>query len=109
MWKTERRSAGASRDSFVPPASELAVRVLPLRPRRDGLDRVPMLGDLAVLDPEEVVERARPAGELALAGDEHEVAFTQHLVDLVVLHRHACFDHGLERGPEAGQAIGDLR
>src|ERR1043165_5278200 len=91
------------------PASELAVGVLPIRPRRDGLDRVPVLGDLAALDPEEVIERARLACELALAGDEHEVALAQDFVDTVVLHGYDRLGHGLPRGAEAGQAVGDLR
>src|SRR5262245_46639341 len=52
---------------------ELPVVVLPLVLRRDAFDRVPMLGNLPVLDAEQVVEGARFTGEGALADDEHKI------------------------------------
>lgn len=50
--------------------SEFAVLIFPFRFGRDRLDRVPMLGDLAVLNPEQVVKRRRLTSETALADRE---------------------------------------
>lgn len=68
-----------------------------------------MLGDLAACDAEQIVKSARLAGEVALAHREHEIAFSEHLVDAVVFHRDALLGHGLQRSTEPRQAIGDLR
>lgn len=62
----------------------------------DRLDDVPVLGDFAVLDAEQVVERCGRTVEFAFAGEEDEVAFAEHMVDVVVLRGDACFRPGLE-------------
>lgn len=88
---------------------ELAICVFPFGARRDRFDRVPVFGNLAILNTEEIVKRARLPCELTLAGNQHEIPFTQHLMDLVLLHGDPGLGHCLERGTQAGQAVGNLR
>ena len=49
---------------------ELAVGVFPVGLGRNGLDRVPMFGNLAVLNSEQIVEGHMLAGELTLGFSE---------------------------------------
>jgi hypothetical protein len=88
---------------------ELAVLVLPVSPGRDRLDGIPMFGDLAVCNPEQVVKGGRFATEAALAADQNEIALAQHLVDCVVLHDDASLAHCFECGTETREAIANLR
>src|ERR1700674_986774 len=86
---------------------KLAVRILPIGAWRDGFQRVPMLGDLSVLDSVQVVKRGGAIAEGPLAHYEHEIAFPEHFVSLVVLHRRAPCSQGLQTGDQASESIGD--
>ena len=86
---------------------ELAVLVFPLAFGGDGLHHVPMLGDFAVLDAEEVVVAGGLVGELAFAYGEDEVAAAEDFVDGEVFHLDALLGHGGEGGSEAVKSVGD--
>ena len=74
-----------------------AVLVFPFACRGDRLDDVPVLGDLGVLDPEQVIEGGGFAVELAFADDEDEVALAEHAMNAVVFRHDASFGPGFER------------
>lgn len=65
------QNARLRRSAFL----ELAVFVLPLLFGRNGLDGVPVLGNLVALNPKQVVKSGVSTSERALADNEHEVAF----------------------------------
>jgi AraC-like DNA-binding protein len=66
-----------------------------------------VLGDLAVLDPEQVIEASGFAGELAFADDEDEVALSEHAMNAVILRHDASFGPRFERRGQIRNAIGD--
>src|ERR1700730_1479402 len=74
---------------------------------RDGFQRVPMLGDLPVLDSVHVVKRGGAIAEGPLAHYKHEIAFPEHPVSPVVLHRRAPCSQGLQTGDKTSEFIGD--
>lgn len=53
--------------------TKFAVLIFPVRVGRNRFHRVPMFGDLALMDTEQVVERGRLAREFAFADDEHKI------------------------------------
>jgi hypothetical protein len=67
-----------------------------------------VLGDLAVLDPEQVIEGRGFAVELAFAGDEDEVAFSEHAMNAVNFCHDASFGPRFERRGQIRHAVGDL-
>jgi len=79
------------------------------RPKGNGFNGVPKLCDFSVFDAEQVIERGGPDGKAAFAGDQDEVAFTEHLVNALVLHGDALHCHGLRRSAKSGQPISNLR
>src|SRR5699024_7005679 len=87
--------------------SELAVVVLPGGRVGDGLHHVPVLGDLAVLHPPQVVVAGRCAAVGALAHRQDVVSLGQHHVGLVVNHLDALLGQGGQGGVQAGYAVGD--
>ena len=63
-----------------------------------------MLCDFSVFDAEQVIERGGPAGKAAFADDQDEVTFTEHLMDVLILHRDTLLCHGLQRSAKSGYA-----
>ena len=106
MWGLALTFSGPKR---AQPDSEFAVLVLPVCARRDGLNHIPVFGNLAILDAEEVVEGRVLAAEMSFAHRQHEVALTENAVDTVVLHDDPLLGEGLKRRAETGEPIGDLR
>ena len=88
---------------------ELSVCIFPFRLRRDGFHGVPVFGNLVILDAEQVKKRGMLAPELAFTDHQHEVPFSQHLVDPLILHRDLLFCHRFQRKAQAGQLVADLR
>ena len=66
-----------------------------------------MLGNLAILDAEEVIVGGVYAAQVAFAHGENEVALAQHLVERIVLHLDALLRHGCKRSAKTVQTIGD--
>lgn len=66
-----------------------------------------MLGNLAILDTEEVKVGTVHAAQGAFAYGEDEIAFAKHLVESIVLHLNALLRHGRKRCTKAVQAIGN--
>jgi hypothetical protein len=50
-----------------------------------GFKRIPMLGQFAVLYPEQVIEGIRPACKGTLANHQDKLVFTKHLMDPVIV------------------------
>src|SRR5690348_9495387 len=94
---------GRDTASPVQPASEEPVAV------RQGVglgkDDVPVLGELAVLDAEKVIEHGRDAVQDSLALDEDELALGD---DMVHSLHNGCPYADLNRMTETAHAVGDL-
>src|SRR5271167_4526620 len=88
--------------------SELAVVVLPLVSRQNLFDRVPVLGNLAVLDSKQVVKGDELLAELTLTDRKNEVPFAEDPADAVVLHGDASLGHGFQARAKTREAISDL-
>src|SRR3954447_23939437 len=85
--------------------SEFAVGVLPGAAIRDGRDHGPVLGELAVLDAEQIRRTLQVAAKAAFAGDKNEVAFAGQQMNLGVLQ----FNAGPRCcGEQSGNAVSDL-
>ena len=87
--------------------AELAVLVLMLVCGQHGLYDIPVLGDLATLYAEEVVEGHGLAGEAPFTYGEYEVTLTEDLVHTAVDHRYPLLGHSLEGSSQPREAIGD--
>src|SRR6516225_9918520 len=100
-----RCRSGRGRRQRIRGEVDLAVVVLGLVGRGERLQDVPVLLDLAVGHPEQVVERVRGAEQAALADHEDEVAFADDLVDLGVDQVAGGLEL-LDDGLAAGDAVG---
>jgi hypothetical protein len=71
------------------------------------LDGVPVLGDVPIFHPEQIIKRAVNIGEQALTDGKDKCAFGQHAVDAVIFHPYPSGGHGLQSGAQSAQTGGD--
>ena len=83
--------------------SELSVLVLPLIRGSHGLDRVPMFDDLAVREPEEIVESGVDAVAGAFADRQNEGAFRKDSMEALGIPRKTLYDKMKKYGLDKSQ------
>ena len=86
---------------------KLAVAILPLITRGNRFKRIQMLGDLAVLNAEQIVDTSGCIPERGLGDDEDEVAFAEYLVHALVDHRLTFGCKSLQARNQPRDCIGD--
>src|ERR1700730_14190034 len=71
--------------------SELSIVIFPRIVGRDRFESVPMLGNLAVGDPIQVIDCSRLSAKLAFVYDQYKVTLAQDHMHAVILDREALF------------------
>src|SRR6202158_2928386 len=89
--------------------SELSVRILPLLPRRHRLEDVPVLGDLAVLHPKQVIEGSVLPAQRTFADNKYEAALSEDLVDAVEFERDSLLGPGAHGVSQLRDLVRDRR
>ena len=88
---------------------KLTVGILPLVFGQQGFNNVPMLGDLTVLNTEQVVESDLFAGKAAFGLSQDKVALAKDQVDIPYFHGQAGSGHFRHCLFKAGQTIANTR
>src|SRR3984893_18548322 len=89
--------------------SELSVRILPLLLRHHRLEDVPVLGDLAVLHPKQVIEGSVLPAQRTFADSEYEAALSEDLVDAIEHERASRPEQGAHRSAQARDLVRKMK
>src|SRR5579863_5281182 len=85
---------------------KLTVAIFPLIARWNRFERIPVLGDPALFNAEEVINASGYATESSLGDDEHEVTLAKYLVHALVYDRLTFGGKGLQARNQPRDGIG---